>query len=654
MKKFLLFFVQFTVLFSYAQTLDSAQKYVDSIEQSLHSEPFNISSEYISSFHSDISVRKDASLKVVETITVLANGQSIKRGIFRTLPLKRNLNGKSQKVKYSDISVTKDGVKEDFSENYSGNELKIYIGNKDVVLSPGKYTYQITYSTKNQIGFFEGYDELYWNVNGTNWNFRTAEVSATVHLPEGAKIIQNACYTGESGSTDKNCTVDEISVNELRWKAEDLGPYENLTVAVGFDKGLILPPPPPTFFEKYGVAIFLSLAFLGMLLIGYNAWKKYGVDPPTPVVYPQFNVPEGFSPASLGYIKSEDYKGNYLTAALVNLAIKGYIQIKEKEKQKFLGFVTSNVFEIIKLKEPDDSLPKEETTIMKGLLTGKDSIKLDGKYSSKVETAVENFKANLKYQHDKFLNEGNNLKHLLWPSLLMFSSYLIGLGFSYYLDEELLSIIVGVLLFVFITIVYLSVVFGIKNVKASGCFIAIGIYFLISTFMATVFFITASDISFNFKFCYFFLIFGLGVLFFFKYIIKRPSEEKLQQQSLIDGFKMYMSAAENEQLKFHNPPKITPEVFEKLLPYAMVLGVDAIWGKKFDQVMASSATDYQPNWYVGSTAMNFSSLGSGLNSSLTQSVSSTATEPSSSSSGSGSSGGGFSGGGGGGGGGGGW
>jgi uncharacterized membrane protein len=137
----------------------------------------------------------------------------------------------------------------------------------------------------------------------------------------------------------------------------------------------------------------------------------------------------------------------------------------------------------------------------------------------------------------------------------------------------------------------------------------------------------------------------------YQYLIKQPSKEKLRKQSLIDGFKMYMGAAENEQLKFHNPPQMTPQVFEALLPFAMVMGVDQIWGQKFDELLKKTAAEYQNTWYYGGV-MNHYAFANTLNSSLTQSIQSASTKPSSSSSGSG--GGGFSGGGGGGGGGGGW
>lgn len=657
MKNFLIPFFLFVFAIFQAQNQDNLQERRDSIVNATQNELNSLKGERILSFHSDITVNKDASLLVTETISVYSNGDQIKRGIFRTLPLKRNLNGKSQKVKYKILSVRKNGVDEHYKEENGGSDLRIYLGQEDVLLDPGTYTYEIQFTATNQIGFFKNYDELYWNVNGTQWDFTAEEVSAVVHLPEGVSMIQNSCYTGEYGSNESNCNFQKISDREFSWTAKNLGANENLTIAVGFTKGFIPPPPPPSFFEKYGVITLLSLAFLGLLFYSYTSWKKYGIDPPKPVVYPQFNVPEDFSPASLGYIKNEEYKSEFITASIVNLAIKGFLQIKETENSGFLGFGKSKTFEIIKLKEPDQTIPKEEIVIMNGLLGKNSSLKLDGKYNSKVESAVDNFKANLKHQHEKLLNEGNNLKKLLIPISLVCGAYWIGLLISFYFDQELGPFIGGIFGFVLFSVVFIVLVFAVKTVKMSGCFIGVGIYFLISIFgsLITVF-IGKSDafsliFPFSYKICYIFILLSFGVLLLYQYLIKRPSEEKLRQQSLIEGFKMYMGAAENEQLKFHNPPKITPEVFEKLLPFAMVMGVDAIWGKKFEQAMLASAVVYTQSWYIGNH-MSFGSFGNQLNSSLTNSMQSSSTQPSSS--GSGSGGGGFSGGGGGGGGGGGW
>ena len=117
--------------------------------------------ERITSFHSDINVDKKSALNITENINVHSLGINIKRGIYRALPLSRNLNNKTQKVKYDIISVKKDGVEEDYHTETGDGYLKIYVGNKDIILTPGDYKYEIQYKTENQIGFFDKYDEVY-------------------------------------------------------------------------------------------------------------------------------------------------------------------------------------------------------------------------------------------------------------------------------------------------------------------------------------------------------------------------------------------------------------------------------------------------------------------------------------------------------------
>jgi len=113
------------------------------------------------------------------------------------------------------------------------------------------------------------------------------------------------------------------------------------------------------------------------------------------------------------------------------------------------------------------------------------------------------------------------------------------------------------------------------------------------------------------------------------------------------GLKEYLQIAEKDRLLFQNAPDKKPETFEKLLPYAMVLGVANIWAKEFADIYTSP-----PNWYTSTNAAAFNAIT--FNSSLTHFAALTSAVAASSSSGGGSGGGGFSGGGGGGGGGGGW
>jgi uncharacterized membrane protein YgcG len=612
--------------------------------------------ERIINFHADINVDKNSGLNITEKIKVHSLGDKIKRGIFRSLPLTRNLNNTTQKVQYNVVSVKKNGVDEDFHEEYEDGFLKIYVGNKDVILDPGDYDYEIQYTTEKQIGFFPKYDELYWNVNGNDWDFPVDIISATINLPQGAGILQNSCYKGAYGTTSQDCNAKVLSEHSIEWSAVNLGSGEGLTVAVGFKKGVMIPPPPPTFLEKFGILIAGIIIFLGLLFYYYSTWKKYGIDPEKPVVYPQFNSPDDLSPASLGYLQNENFKNKFLTAALVNLAIKGYVQIFEGEDSGILGLFKSKMFTVKKLKEPDQTLPKEEIGLMNSLFTSdKDTIKFDGEYNSKVESAVRSFQSALKFEHDPLLNEGNNSKKLILPILTVLFVYFLGLFLSFRIFPEFEKVLLGIFLLAILTVVFVIAIVLFKFYP--GLFKLFLIFPVVAFIVLGILIHNESDFTIdnNFNVCYIFIILSCMFLVIYQFLIKRPSEEKLRKKSLIEGFKMYMGTAENEQIKFHNPPEMTPQSFEKLLPFAMVLGVDEIWGKKFDDLLQKMSYEYQSNWYVGSS-MNHFAMASVLNSSLTNSIQSAATQPSSSgsSSGSGSGGGGFSGGGGGGGGGGGW
>ncbi len=59
----------------------------------------------------------------------------------------------------------------------------------------------------------------------------------------------------------------------------------------------------------------------------------------------------------------------------------------------------------------------------------------------------------------------------------------------------------------------------------------------------------------------------------------------------IEGFRMYLGTAEGESLQRMHPPNMTPELFEKFLPYALALDVDSEWAEKFSGVLERAAAD---------------------------------------------------------------
>ena len=92
---------------------------------------------------------------VTETIRVRAEGQQIQRGIFRDFPTRYNDRfGNSIVVDFEMLTATRDGVLETWRVENIGNGVRIYLGNADVFLQAGEYSYAISYRTNRQVGYF--------------------------------------------------------------------------------------------------------------------------------------------------------------------------------------------------------------------------------------------------------------------------------------------------------------------------------------------------------------------------------------------------------------------------------------------------------------------------------------------------------------------
>src|SRR4030042_1638987 len=201
-------------------------------------------SEKILSFHSDIDLHLDGSMTVTETIKVICAGEEIRRGIFRTFPTKyKGRYGNTVRVLFEVVEILKDGEPEPYHTEKMANGVKVYVGSSDVYLPYGEYTYTLVYRTDQHVGFFNDFDELYWNVTGLDWGFVIDEVEAVIRLPRGAEVIDTAGYTGPKGARGQDYTVGTDYSGNIRFvTTRPLPPYEGLTVAVAFTKGIIPEP----------------------------------------------------------------------------------------------------------------------------------------------------------------------------------------------------------------------------------------------------------------------------------------------------------------------------------------------------------------------------------------------------------------------------
>ena len=203
--------------------------------------PLALAAERIESFHSHIVVKRSGELVVTETIRVRAEGAQIKRGIYRDIPrLQATKFGLKTKKPFEVLSVKRDGKPENYRTSEIGQGgIRIRIGRRSVFLKPGSYTYEIIYRTGRQLYLEKKREALYWNVNGTEWEFPADKVSATVVLPEGIKGTKIWGYTGTRGAQGEDYRAE---VTETGATIEATRPFrarENLTVVLEWPPGLL-------------------------------------------------------------------------------------------------------------------------------------------------------------------------------------------------------------------------------------------------------------------------------------------------------------------------------------------------------------------------------------------------------------------------------
>ncbi|MGA9794373.1 MAG: DUF2207 domain-containing protein [Rhizomicrobium sp.] len=620
--------------------------------------------ERITNYASDISVARNGTLTVTETIAVIAEGDEIKHGIFRDFPTAYTSHGQTRRVGFDVVRVTLDGGSVPYDVDSIDSGKRIKIGDKDAFVAPGAHTYTITYTTTRQIRFFDKYDELYWNVTGNNWIFPIDRASATIHLPAEARILQYRSYTGAAGDTADNATANKLSDRDIAFQTSaPLGAQQGLTVAVGFSKGAVLPPTPAElhaeFIEDNAGTVAAIAGVLILLIYFCVVWWEHGRDPRRGTIIPLFAPPQGFSPAALRYVHRMAYDRKVFAAALVDMAVKRFLKITQSGSTYTLTRTDT---------DGGANLSSGERKLGAVLLGSPgSSIELKQDNHTVIAQAISALKATLQAE-DQAAYFINNTGWFIGGILILIVTALAAAALSDIPGG------MGVLLvpFVFIVVILAfvghnavnawSMAFSGPGSRAANVFRA-----LVSTLVTVVFLVAFGAGGMlaagqNLPVAMLFVLAVGGVASYaFYHLLKAPTLLGSKILDQIDGFKMFLNTTEKNRLEVLNPPQVTPEVFEKFLPYAIALDCENQWSKKFEAEAAAAAAagndqygyaGYSPIWYSGGNVGNFSSaaFASGLGASLAASAASAATSPSSS----GSGGGGFSGGGGGGGGGGGW
>ena len=607
--------------------------------------------ENIIDYDIEIHVNKDASMDVKEKITVNALGDEIQHGIYRDFPTQ--YKNKTVSFKINDITLDDEDVK--YTTESVSRGVRIKIGSSNEYVSEGIHTYVIDYTTERQMFFEEDYNELYWNLIGSGWNFDIEECSAKIYFPKGTEILEDdiKAYVGAYGNSeeadDVYWYVDENESCVYFNVFHEIPSQNAFTIVVRAEKGTIAEPTLGQrfrwFIQDNAMFVVILIGMIGLGVWQFIVWKKYGKDPEKNVIIPKYYPPEGMDVGDVKYVDTMGKTDRILEATFISLATKGFLKF-DKGSEKNSVMTVEKTYS----KNPDeykDELSEFERDVYRSIgskeklgytpslydilqrLKKRISKKLSEKYDDKV------FFKNIKY----------SVISIVVSVILFVVGAIVGTISNPYITSYGIENIMTILAIAFI---FFMVIFLCKDlIKAKSNRLISFIFILIWGVPFLIFGILMSlEVLRSFMESIFqaFIIVGIVLqnYLFIKWI-PRYTQEGMRIKEDIDGFKMFINVAKDDDFKDK-----TPEMFDKYFAYAYVLGLENKWASKFEDILKQA--DYIPTWcstyMFDDGVFNCPAFTSSFSSTFSSSMSSASTAPASSSSSSG--GGGFSGGGGGG------
>ncbi len=563
-----------------------------------------LAAERILAYDSVVEVRADGTLDVTEHIRVRAEGDAIRRGIYRDFPTRyRDRHGNNVVVGFEVLGVERDGRPEPWFTERKANGVRVNTGDDDLLPVPLDATYTLHYRTTRQLGFFESHDELYWNAIGHGWAFPIEAGSVEVRLPAPvpADALDVDGWSGPQGAREQGFAAGVAGPGVARWTLTGpLRPREGLTIALSFPKGIVAPPSRA---DRIGLLLrdnlSLLIALVGLVVLlawCLKRWHRVGRDPRPGVVIVRYEPPRGESPAALRYLVRRGHDARGFSADLLACAVQGAVHIHRDEGM--LGDRWRLERGQAAAAAPDNA---DERRLLDALLPGPGAtLALEKKNATRIQGAMQ---AHARAFDARFQ-----------PAMFTHNAGSIGIAVAIFL----------------VTFALAGVALVFTGGGAPWMLVPLGL--MLATTIA------------------------------FAVLVGAPTAAGSALLDEIEGFRRYLGVAEQDDIaRVPGPaaagaeetePALDAGRFERLLPYAVALDVEDAWTEKFTLAVGSAAAAAATaaiTWYHGASPGNMGQLASAVGGALSSKIASSVTPPGSSSSGGG---GGFSGGGGGGGGGG--
>lgn len=589
---------------------------------------------YFSDFTGDYYLGRDeegvSHLTVIESVTAEFPDYNQNKGICRQIPF-TNQGGANitlPSLTRSNLTLTRNGEPENiYSIEKQDDFYDVCTGTEEYLLGQQVYVFEYEF-TKVVTEFTNSgrtYQELYWDTNGNGSRQRFEEVTARLHFDDPDVWTGDSwCYVGTYGKSEQDrCQITEIE-DGVMFEAKNLKAGENLTYDVELKPGSFTVPEPH---KNYGYVILIAIigALCGLLLL--RSLKKYFQNREKENYYKGLFVKPEYQPhkkyslpemAELYLGKKKDIK----VAMLLEMVVQHKIELMKGEKKKWS----------IKVKNIDGL--EEEYIDLLSILKGGSSPEVDDTIEVKTRTATS-----------KLISLKNSMQSKIVEKLksdkLVEDKYNFGSSSGRGVANAITMSIIVLIVIMMIGMMVLSVIEDLMGLNEPG-----GGYMVFKDhFHVTVFIMVVATV----------FIWALLNECVEKYA--QHTMKGLEMSRYMDGLKLYIEMAEAERMKLLQSVKGADtsaegivKLYEKLLPYAAVFGLEESWMEEMKQYCEVEEIE-EPDYLM--TGLAVSELSRSLRSVASSATASTvmASSDGGSSSGfSGGGGGGFSGGGGGGGG----
>ena len=302
--------------------------------------------ERILLFDVDAALNPDGSMDVTEKIRVLVRGELMRHGIYRSLPLQWNRrDGQLYQAEYRLQQILRDGQPEFYQKDGDDKSLTLYIGDPNRTLLPGVHEYVIRYQVSNHFSRYKSWDELYWNVTGSDWTFTIDKVRFSLTLPDNGGVIRighdpriNSVdyYTGESNSRGGSA---EILYDDSIVTTEPLPPLHGLTVVYTWPRSVLPLVAESAADVAPGAQLLYALLperghwlhWVPFLLLCLYALGKFFTRPRPAPARESFRSgrPPEMSPGYMRYVMQRTCDEKVFAADVLNTVVKQAVEVRE-------------------------------------------------------------------------------------------------------------------------------------------------------------------------------------------------------------------------------------------------------------------------------------------------------------------------------------